>query len=107
MHAIDLSRYRKLVAAVLTISALYLLKQFGLDFGELTALGLDPGPMVEGMTDFLITVGIPGLMLWLFPQDTDGFESEAERRDQNRRLIIFAGAVIALVAIVGGLVWLL
>lgn len=100
----DLSKYRKLVAAMVTSGAIYVSKKFGLDFG---AVGLPLGEFAGEAADFILTIGIPGYFLWLIPQDPeDGSEGPVKRKINNRRLLISVAAVIGATAGIVGVSYL-
>jgi hypothetical protein len=92
----ELSRYRKLVAAMVTAGGIKLLEKFGLD---LSVIGVSMGEIAGEAADFILSVGIPGFALWLFPQEPeDGSEGPTRRKLNNRRLLIFVAGVAGAVA---------
>ncbi len=100
----DLSRYRKLVAAMVTSGAIYVSKKFGLDFN---AVGLPLGEFAGEAADFILTVGIPGYFLWVFPQEPeDGREGTIKRKLNNRRLLVSVAAVLGATAGIIGVSYL-
>lgn len=103
---LDISRYRKLIATLVTLLALRVLGLFGADFSDLAAFGLTSDQVVGGITDWLVTVGLPVFMLWLFPQDTAGQEGLATKVRRNTHLWWFCGAVGVVVAGAGLYAWL-
>lgn len=95
----ELSRYRKLVVALVTAGSLKLLDLFGIGPTNLSAIGIGIGDFAGDVADFILTVGIPGFFLWLFPQEPEnGNETGHARHINNKRLLIFIGGVMAATA---------
>lgn len=94
----DLSAYRKLVATLVTATAMMVLRYMGMDPAD---LGLDVPLVADGVAEWVLQVGVPAVALWAFPQDTDGVETTDERARRNQKLMMFVGGVVVLVVGLG------
>ena len=102
---IDVSRHRKVIAWVVSLTTVLALRRMGLEPGDLSAFGIDSDQLQQEIVDNFVTIVIPGVLGWAFPnRPVDGQENLPEERNMNIRLFILVGICIALVASIGALV---
>lgn len=113
MTEAGISHIRKLVSVVVALTALQVLKAYGLDMGELTAFlepfGLNPQKVSDQIAEGLVTVILAAVAVY-FPPNNPGVAATPEgpltRQRRTRRLLLAFGALAVLVVGVGMYVWL-
>jgi hypothetical protein len=114
MNELVVSRIRKMIILVTMMAALeYLKKSRGLDLAEITAflapLGVDPHGLAGDFADAILSIALVAIPTYFAPNNSGSGVAEGpiKRALHNRRLMIWVGSILGVVALISITGWVM